>query len=251
MRESNKVNHKKGLLLKKILLTIVIIVVVLPVAGFFLWIGVSRYPADAAAKEALLGNEIVETVKESYGIKFDGPGAENAMIFYPGGLVDYRAYAPLMLKLAENGMDCYLLKMPLDLAVFDIDKGEKVLQMYEAKHWYVGGHSLGGAMGSAFAAKHPEKIEGMLFLASYSTKELPDTYKVLSLYGTNDGVLGMDKYEEAKTLLPDSSEEICIEGGNHAWFGSYGEQKGDGEATITHEEQWNITAQAVNQYLLQ
>jgi len=35
-------------------------------------------------------------------------------------------------------------------------------------------------------------------------------------------------------------EEYCIDGGNHAQFGSYGEQAGDGAAAISWEEQINI-----------
>lgn len=46
----------------------------------------------------------------------------------------------------------------------------------------------------------------------------------------------MDKLEEGRKLLPKGSKEKCIEGGNHAQFGSYGKQKGDGEARISAEK---------------
>ena len=43
--------------------------------------------------------------------------------------------------------------------------------------------------------------------------------------------------EDAEILLPDTTERIVVEGGNHAYFGNYGEQAGDGRAELTREEQ--------------
>lgn len=47
---------------------------------------------------------------------------------------------------------------------------------------------------------------------------------VISLYGSEDGVLNREKYLDYRGNLPKSTEEIIIEGGNHAGFGSYGLQ---------------------------
>ena len=55
-----------------------------------------------------------------------------------------------------------------------------------------------------------------------------------------DGVLNMEKYQEAIGLAADCREYV-LEGGNHAGFGNYGSQKGDGEAGITDREQWQET----------
>ena len=38
-----------------------------------------------------------------------------------------------------------------------------------------------------------------------------------------------------------------IEGGNHAQFGDYGLQKGDGQAGISREEQQEITARLIEE----
>ena len=37
--------------------------------------------------------------------------------------------------------------------------------------------------------------------------------------------------------MPDSARELVIEGGNHAYYGNYGEQANDGQADITRENQ--------------
>lgn len=39
---------------------------------------------------------------------------------------------------------------------------------------------------------------------------------------------------------------MCIPGGNHAQFGNYGVQKGDGTASISAEEQQVQTALAIS-----
>ncbi len=161
------------------------------------------------------------------------------IIFYPGGKVEYTAYAPLMQKLAEEDILCIVPKMPLNLAVLDVDAAEDIMKQYpEIDKWYIGGHSLGGSMAASYAAENPENFEGLLLLAAYSTEDLSDTsMDVYSVYGSEDLVLNMEKYEEYRSNLPEDVYELIIEGGNHAGFGSYGAQEGDGEAAITASAQ--------------
>ena len=193
--------------------------------------------------------ETVQVSRTGQGYFFDGPGEENALIFYPGAKVDTKAYAPLMYRLAEGGVDCFLVDMPFHMAFFGMNRAETVLENYEYAHWYLGGHSLGGAMIASFAAKHTDEIDGLLLLAAYTTKDLSDTdLMVLTVYGSEDGVLNRSNLEKGRSLLPKDSREMCIPGGNHAQFGSYGKQKGDGLAEISGEEQIGITAE---EFLLQ
>ena len=71
-------------------------------------------------------------------------------------------------------------------------------------------------------------------LASYPTQEI---YKpALSVYGSEDKILNMEKYNEAKPLLKNLTE-IIILGGNHAQFGNYGNETGDGIANISSKAQ--------------
>jgi len=63
---------------------------------------------------------------------------------------------------------------------------------------------------------------------------------VYSFYGSEDRVLNMEKYKECLVNFPDDVIEEVIEGGNHAYYAHYGEQEGDGTATITREEQQEI-----------
>ncbi len=72
---------------------------------------------------------------------------------------------------------------------------------------------------------------------------------VLSIYGSNDQVLNHEKYENYKKNLPTSFSELVLEGGNHAYYGDYGEQKGDGKAALTREEQQEKTCDAILQFI--
>lgn len=173
--------------------------------------------------------------------------AKAALIFYPGGLVDHAAYAPLMEELRERGVLCLLLRMPLDLAVLDADAAEGLTEAYpEISSWLIGGHSLGGAMAADYAAKHPDRFDGLVLLGAYSQADLSGTdLAVLSVYGSEDGVLNRSKYEQYLGNYPEGFEEILIAGGNHAQFGSYGMQKGDGTAKISAQEQRRLTADAM------
>ena len=166
------------------------------------------------------------------------------IIFYPGAFIQFEAYGPLMRKCADHGYACFIVRMPLNLAVFNKDAAREVKDYYTGiSHWFLAGHSLGAAMAASYGAEHPEDYDGLIMLAGYSPEDL--TYSglsVLSIYGSRDGILNSKKYEKYKSNLPASFEEYVIEGGNHAGFGDYGDQSGDQEALISVEEQMDKTA---------
>ena len=218
----------------------------LTTAAFLLY-AADYYRADETALDALGSDGTVRVSRTDYGWFFDGPGETRALIFYPGGKVEETAYAPLLRLLAEQGTDVCLVKMPLRLAVLAPDRADMVLAEHDYESWFIGGHSLGGAMAANYAAEHTESLDGVILLAAYSTEPLPDSLPVLSVYGTEDGVLNRGNYEKNLANVP-NLQEVVIEGGNHAQFGSYGEQRGDGEASIDPGMQWNETAEAILEF---
>ena len=118
--------------------------------------------------------------------------------------------------------------------------------------WWVGGHSLGGSMAAQYAVDHAGDgtLDGLVLLGSYSASDLSSTnLGAISLYGSNDQVLNRAKLEDNADLLPKGAETVEIEGGNHAGFGAYGPQSGDGEASITPAEQQSQTADAIDRYI--
>lgn len=185
-------------------------------AGIF-WYLHDVYQSDVSVQEFMQKSEAVTIMEIKDGLFLDGPGKDTAMIFYPGARVGYEAYLPLLHSLSEKGLDCFLVKMPFHLA-----------------------------MAASYASGHLEELDGLILLAAYPTKPLQaDTFSVLSVYGSEDGVLNMEKLESGRAWMPDAYEELCIEGGNHAQFGNYGEQKNDHPATISRSRQQDETAAAI------
>ncbi len=240
--------------MKKIFKWIAIILLaglVIASAAFAVWAN-DAYPAGKPAVQALNTDSQVAVTMGDY-ITFQPSNMQptTGFIFYPGGRVDYRAYAPVLRMIAENGYFVALVHAPLNMAFFDIDAAARVQAEHpEIESWVVGGHSLGGAMASVFAKEHVTQLDGAIFFASYPADDALKNadVKVLSIYGTND-MAGMETFEEKKSLLPANTKYIVIEGGNHAQFGSYGPQEGDRPATISAEEQWAQAAAATVEFL--
>lgn len=214
-------------------------------AVVIIWYGSDYYHADTA--QYLQSTDTVQVTEISDGLFFDGSGIDTALIFYPGAKVEYTAYAPIMMELAENGVDCFLLEMPYNMAIFGMNQADEILSAYSYESWYISGHSLGGAMAASYAAGHTEELDGVVLLAAYATESLDDL-PALAIYGSEDGVLSMEKLETGRQYAEDYTE-ICIEDGNHAGFGCYGAQSGDGTASITQEEQWAQTVETILEWI--
>ena len=173
------------------------------------------------------------------------------LVFYPGGKVEYTAYSPLMAELAKRDIFCVLLEMPLNLAVLDRNAAEGIPEEFpDVERWYLAGHSLGGSMAASFAAENAGTYEGLILLAAYSTEDLTQTgLKVCSLYGDRDGVLNREKYRQYRLNLPQDTLELVLEGGNHAGFGSYGHQEGDGTSTLEAGVQLQWAADTIVEFI--
>lgn len=226
---------------KSKIIILILVVLVLVTAGGFWYIN-DYYHSQVSIEDYQKSNKQISLKEIELGLFLDGPGEDKAMIFYPGAKVEYTSYLPLFYRMAEQGIDCFLLKMPCNLAVFGQNMAEKIMKDYEYSDWYLSGHSLGGAMAASYVSEHLEKFDGLVLLAAYPTKSLQnDDFFVLSLYGSEDGVLNLEKLEMGREYMPKQYKEICIKGGNHANFGDYGEQDGDNPAVISREEQQNQT----------
>jgi pimeloyl-ACP methyl ester carboxylesterase len=226
---------------KKILIALGIILLI-AIAGFVIWAETPLGPMPEA-EAALQSDAMVQVVTDPwYTFMPTGEVKETGFILYPGGRVDPVSYAPTARAIAEAGYPVVLVPMPLNLAVFGAGKAADVVAAYpEVTRWAIGGHSLGGAMAANFTARNPDAVEGLVFWAAYpaSSDDLSSlgTLAVSSISATNDGLATPDKIDASRPLLPPSTTWLPIQGGNHAQFGWYGPQPGDGEPTITREEQ--------------
>ena len=110
-------------------------------------------------------------------------------------------------------------------------------QFPDIQHWYIAGHSMGGAMASQFASEHPDEVDGLILLGATSTATIR-----LPIPSPSTGSLNQSVEDEI-----DYTENVVeIQGGNHAQFGNYGPQEGDLPATISAEEQQAQTVEAIS-----
>ncbi|MEF2965741.1 alpha/beta fold hydrolase [Paenibacillus sp. M1] len=254
--QTNAISQAKPRRLKrrKVLSWTLAVVVVLVLGLAVLYKTLTYEPLDAAVS-ALSSDENVTVNKTGDGYVLEPAGMEALqpnIIFYPGGLVEPESYALFGRKLAEAGHRVYIAAMPLNLAMLGQNKADSFIAEHPEDSYVIGGHSLGGVFASRYAAKHPDSVAGVYFLASYaddggSLNGL--NMSALQITGSNDGVLDREAWERAKSNLPDATTYVTIEGGNHGQFGVYGMQKGDNAASISAEEQLLAVAGAMEEWM--
>lgn len=85
------------------------------------------------------------------------------------------AYLPLLDRIRQTGVTCILVHMPFHMAIFDPGTAEDIFPQFpEIEHWYMAGHSMGGAMASQFASGHPDEIDGLILMGAYIYGDYPD-----------------------------------------------------------------------------
>ena len=166
--------------------------------------------------------------------------ADILFVLYPGGLVRPQAYEWLGRALAGRGVHTVIPEFPVDLAVLDAGRAQRLVDHYAAgRPVVVGGHSLGGAMAAAWASDHPDAVAGLVLLAAYP----PDGDDLtaagcpaLVLQAEHDLVADADAVRGGLDRLPAGTDLVVVEGAVHSFFGRYGPQAGDGIPTVSRAE---------------
>lgn len=225
--------HKK----LAISLTVTLAVIVTLCVAFFIFVSDVYSPDDTALSVLSL-----DGVTEHNGyIELKSEGSGVGLIFYPGAKVEYESYLPILNSIRENGVNCYLVEMPFNMAFFGGSLADKVIDAHpEIECWFICGHSLGGSFASQYASENADVINGLILLGSYPYREYP-LDRTLTVYGSlNTSVADKVNYTE---------NVIVIEGGNHAQFGNYGHQDGDAVATVSREQQQRATVEAIIDFI--
>ena len=235
MKAKQLPRRKKWLIAGGIVLLILAIL-----AGAFFWYVSDYYRAEDVALEVMTQDNGI-SVQDNLTILSPSHPIDTAIIFYPGAKVEAEAYLPLLDQIRQTGVTCILVHMPFHMAIFDANAAEDVMAQFpEIQHWYIAGHSMGGAMASKFASEHPDQVDGLILMGAYIYGDYLDD-KTLTIYGSlNQSVEDHIDYTE---------NIVEIEGGNHAQFGNYGPQKGDLPATISAQEQQAQTVAAIEAFL--
>jgi pimeloyl-ACP methyl ester carboxylesterase len=225
-----------------LLIGIPLFIVAVAVIGGLVWVSNPAAPLPEA-QTALDSDAAVMVSRDNGWIVFQPEGVtpQTGLIFYPGGLVSPEAYAPPLRAIAAAGYLVVITPVPLNLAVLNASAAAPVIAAYpDIEHWVIAGHSLGGSMAARFAYDNPDTISGLALWAAYPEADRDMSGRdlaVTSIYGSEDGLATVEQVEGARALLPPDTVWVRIEGGNHAQFGTYGDQARDNAATISRDEQ--------------
>ena len=239
-------------IIKYILIGIVTIIVI-GVLGVLIWSRTGTYPAKMVAETALESTGKVTITQDQWIVFEPNEETDTGLIFYPGGLVEPTAYAPILHKIAEEGVLVIITPMPLNLAILNTGAASEVIDAYpQISTWILAGHSLGGASAAIFAENNPGAIDAIAFWDSYppDSSDLSDNnISAISIFGTTENFPNTENFNDKKHLLPEGTIFIGIEGASHAQFGDYGPQKGDVVPSISLAEQHDRVAEIMLDFI--
>jgi pimeloyl-ACP methyl ester carboxylesterase len=226
-------------------------VLLLLVVAVAVWASAAREAEQAPLEAALLEHPVGLSLSPDVELFPVGREPRRGVIFYPGARVSPEAYIATWAPIVQATDTLVVIpSMPLNLAVFGRSRAEALIEdRPEIDEWWVGGHSLGGAMAASWLGGQPDgQVDGLVLWASFSTRgaalEERDDLRVLSVSGSRDGRSTPQETTERHELLPDDAVTIEVEGMNHAQFGRYGDQSGDLTPTITDAEAQRLLTDA-------
>ncbi len=229
---------------KKRIIAILALLLLILACFFYLYVS-DYYKADEQARNVSLSDSLNIQTSKNLTTIYPDPAVDKqiGLIFYPGGKVESIAYLPLLSLLSQEGLTSVLVTMPFNLAVFNKDAAENVIEAVPTiENWFLAGHSLGGAMASSFVEDQGSTIKGLILLGAYPINDAD--VPTLAIYGSEDIKLDISKLEK-------TDQVIEIVGGNHAYFGNYGLQEGDGTATISRDEQQKVAVTEIINFIHQ
>lgn len=230
-------------------------ILIIAILGLFLWSKIGTYPAQDVALSALESTDRVTVTQDKTIVFTPVEDTMTGLVFYPGGLVEPAAYAPVLHKIAEEGTLVIITPMPFNLAIFNTGAANAIIESYpEISTWILAGHSLGGASAGIYAENYPTTIDALALWDSYppDSADLSDNeLAVISIYGTTDGFPNTDNFDGKRGLLPADTQFVSIEGASHAQFGDYGPQNGDVVAALSLADQHERVAEIMLEFINQ
>ena len=239
---------------------VVAALLVLAATGIAVWLLTPhRAEAGPLAQARALPGVRIETSDDAVVLGPAGAASGTGVVFYPGARVAAEAYAASWAPVVETtGVTVVIPRMPFHLAVLDPGRADAAVADHGGgvERWYLGGHSLGGAMAAVHAGGGPEfPLAGVVLWGAYATEgaELSDRgdLRVLSVTGSEDGLSDPATIDANRGRLPEDAVTVEIDGMNHAQFGAYGDQFGDGTARIDDPAARSALAETVTAFLEQ
>ncbi|NYZ61274.1 alpha/beta fold hydrolase [Luteimonas deserti] len=224
--------------------------------GWVGWCAIAFQPS-AQARGALSDSPRVRVQALEDGWLFDPvsrtPG-DRSLVFFPGGLVDARAYAPLMQAVAMDGHRAFLVRTPWRGAFGQAEAPATLAQARATTRalggrWVVGGHSRGGKAAAAYAHRYADTLDALVLVGTSHPRDisLQDApFAVVQVLGDLDPIASLGRADRNRPRLPGHARRLVLTGANHSQFGDYGFQPGDRFARMPRDAQRAATAAALH-----
>jgi predicted alpha/beta-hydrolase family hydrolase len=222
---------------------------------FVLWLFYSFRSRDV--REDFFKSDASVTVEQAGDFYLFNPTGRyrHVLIFYPGAMVDPKAYVPLCRGIADSGVKVYLIKMPWRLAAYGYNKPKELSLFNDTSKTYIlAGHSQGAKMAAQFVYENPTLIDKLILIASTHPRNISlveSKIPVMKIFGTSDGIADEKSVMENRKNLPATTKFVRITGANHSQFGYYGFQLGDNSPAISREEQQAVTLKNMLEFIEQ
>jgi len=217
-------------------------------AIFVVW-SLVAYRANSEARQATESDSDV-TVTHADGIwRFEPTGVATnpTLVFFPGALVDPRAYAPLARAVARKRFRVILVELPrrgmfggAESPELRMRVNSALASLGDSGSVVLGGHSRGAVVASAVAAGRPPTLGGLVLIGTSHPRDVDLSglnVPVTKIAGTRDGLATPAEVSGNASLLPPQTHWIWVDGGNHSQFGWYGFQPMDRRPRVSAAEQ--------------
>lgn len=177
--------------------------------------------------------------------------AKTGVIIYPSEKTDTRSYLKLSNMLARDGYRVVITKYMFNYPAIAKNPAKKVIDSNsDIKNWYIVAHSRSGELALRNAANE-KNVSGVAFMGAYP---IGDNLKlinkpVLTIWGTQDGIIDFTKFEEYKQNLPEKSYLHEIVGGNNTGFSDSKTFEGDNQPTIDRDEQQKKASDYIDSFI--
>lgn len=217
---------------------------------FTIW-SVWAYQPHGVPSSAFRSSSSVKVEDRDEAIYFRASSGQSgmALLFFPGGLVDPRAYVPLVRSIADQGVSGAVVKIPRRGAFVDGSAGEvrararQVANNMSNAKFVIAGHSKGALFACEFVRAHPDKAGALVLIGSTHPRRIDLsslTIPVTKISASGDGLASPERVRASAHNLPPDTRWVMVRGGNHSQFGSYGFQPGDRFASISRADQQAI-----------
>jgi hypothetical protein len=207
------------------------------IIGFLTWFHIV-FPADRAATLEVYRDDRV-TVTPGDGVvimESSTVAPTTGLLYFPGARVDPFSYLHPFVEVAASGTTVVIVKPLFNMALFDPRSFEELTSSTPGiDQWVIAGHSLGGVK-ACMEVDHPHARALVLF-ASYCARDISAlNLTVTQVLGSTDGLINLEVSGAQASNLPITHTTLMISGANHASFGTYGPQPGDGIASLNRDE---------------